>query len=165
MTRAEVVEARPPNPIQLLFALAPAHEHRMLRRRNRALDPQGVSLRHRTLNCRAAANLVSTVNLEAVVAALLSRCRPVAYMTDNLIYKSRKVLQADRFAVRTGFQRKSTKAWKDFVKSLETGRTAEPAGVKNVSPFRPANGIAVGVHFQEVNPLVVALLLFSFLLA
>ena len=151
MTRAEVVEARPANPIEVLFAVAPSHEHRMFRRRNRTLDSTSVSLRDWTLNCCSAANLVRTVNLKVVVTALLARRSPVAYMTDNFIHKSRKVLQADRFTICAGFQCKSTKTWKDFVKSLKAGRSVESAGVKNVGTFRPADCIAVGVHLQQVS--------------
>src|SRR5947209_16576689 len=86
-------------------------------------------------------------------------------MGDDFIHKTGKMLQADCLAASARLERKSTKAGKNLVKSLEASRAVRATGVEDVGTFGSADCIAVGVHLQEVNPLVVAALLFSFLLA
>jgi len=104
----------------------------MLCWRNRPLVFHGVSLREWAFNLCATASLIRTVNVEAVIAALLSRRSPIAYVADDFIHKTGKMLQADRFATCAGLERKSTKAGKNLVKSLEASRAVRPTGIENV---------------------------------
>ncbi len=124
-----------------------------------------VSLWDLAFNFRSTASLIRTVNMEAVITALLSCCRPVACMGDNFINKTGKMWQTDRLPTFAGLEGKSTKARKNFVESLEASRGIRPTRVEDISTFRSADGIAIGVHLQKVSPFVVATFLLSLFFA
>jgi hypothetical protein len=68
---AEVVEPDAAHPLQLLLAIAPPHQHRMLGGGNGPLVFDCVSLRNWAFDSGTADGLVRAVSVEAMVAALL----------------------------------------------------------------------------------------------
>lgn len=86
-----------------------------------------------------------------MVTHTLAGCGAVGKMLDDSVEKIRQRIHALWLAVFIGTDGKCTQARKHFVKALKLLAVAGFAGIKHIRSRRAPDGVAVGVHLQEVG--------------